>query len=360
MTQYNISYIENTKNFGDNLDLSEFKKWSVSKCSVGKHNNKLSLVVIPIIASLGGKIAKISDRDNEFHQSIIEKLEVIPGFCSGIPLNNFISQLRDVGISVVGNSTKTIKTDNVALNNDVVLLAYSLIAQELAKGVYNIIFDIQIGPNEPIKTIEEAQLFCDTVKLIGDSYNRKVTVFVSDLNFPIGKSVGHKFEVQEAIKILNGSITDGDFYDACLSYSSNIASVLYNVPEEIGLRLVLSTLKNGIAYKTFQRWIQTQGGDLKTLNNYSPNQKQIEILSKSNGIINIDINKLREVNRIMPNSAGIIFDRNNGDRVSSGDRICTIYANDSITIEKIKRLINQSISVSFKNMTSKNHFCTMY
>jgi thymidine phosphorylase len=360
MLKYNVECIEKAKDSVETIDLSEFKKWSVSKCSVGKYNNKLSLVVIPIIASLGGKVAKISNRDNEYHQSIIEKLETIPGFSAGIPLDNFLSQLRDVGISVVGNSTKNTSKNKQVLNNDVVLLAYSLIGKELAKGVYHIIFDIQLGPNEPIKTKEDAQLFYDTVKLVGDSYNRKVTVFVSDCDFPLGDAVGNAFEMKEAIKVLNGSITNGDFYNACLSYSSVVASTLYNIPEETGFKLVSSALNKGIAYKTFEKWIEVQGGNLSEFDNILTGKKQVDIFAKVNGNISIDVNKLREVKRIMPDNAGIVFTKKHGDHVSSGDKICTIYADDNLTLEKIKSFIDKSLSFDFKKNVNKNYFEMIY
>ena len=339
--------LEKIRDSGDIIDLSEFRKWSISKCSIGAPNNQLSIIVMPIIAAIGGKVADVSERRPNHYDSTIEKLETIPGYRAGLPLNNFMSQLRDVGISVIGGPINFIP--RLYQPNDIEEYATLMMGKEMAKGSYNIIFDINISEDAPIKTLEEAKIFINKAKQIGNKYRRNVIAFISRSNL-LGNKSGNLFETQEAIDVLNGKIKNGNLYNSSVEYAAYIACQLYNVPDIVGERLVKSVLNSGTAYERFKEWISLQGGDLNKFTNIPNCRYKLELRAKDSGKI-IEINKEdinTAINFITKNSgnyAGIVFEKQTGDNVMSGDTICTIHANTPAELSYVSKIVEKAIKL---------------
>ena len=354
--------LEKIRDSGDIIDLSEFRKWSISKCSIGVPNHQLSIIVMPIIAAIGGKVADISERRPNHYDSTIEKLETIPGYHGGIPLNKFMSQLRDVGISVIGGPVNHIP--RLYHHSDIEEYATLMMGKEMAKGSYNIIFDINIAPDAPLTSMKEAEVFINKAKEIGYKYRRNVIAFITNGNL-LGNKTGNLFETQEAIDVLNGKIRKGPLYDSTVEYAGHIACQLYNVPDIVGQRLVESVLKNGIAYERFKEWINTQGGDLSKFTNIPNCRYKLEICAKISGRI-IEINKEdinNAINFITKNSgnyAGIVFEKQTGDSVVSGDKICTIYANTPSELSYVSKMVEKAIKLGKRKINIQSQRFYIY
>ena len=322
-----LNNVESIKNSGETIDLSEFKKWSISKCNIGNLNDKTAIVVFCVIATIGGKIIKLSNRNEKYNNSLIEKLETIPSYNSGLPFTNFINQIRDIGIVVVGN------VGNIApeiINHEpqeIKDIAIQAIAIELAKGARNIVFDIQLGVNNPLKTQYDVEIFSNIVKKIAEKYNKEVIVFTHEPNECLGECFGNRFEIYECINVLNGNIQSGDFYQSCLYQTATINSLLYNIPFELSEQIVKSILSEGIAYKKFESWISSQCGCLENIKIPPHFHRKIDIIATTNGVLNMrNINAFNSITKILNNSdAGIILHKKNNDKILKGEIICTLY-----------------------------------
>lgn len=255
---------------GDQIDLSEIKGIKVDKHSTGGVGDKTTLVLAPLIATLSGKMAKLSGRGLGHTGGTLDKLESIPGFNVGLEKQTFIDQVNDIGCAVAGQTAKIAPADKIlyALRDvtgtvpSIPLIASSIMAKKLASGADVIVLDVKVGDGAFMKTIEEAEKLAELMVSIGKDYGKKVVAFLTNMHEPLGMAVGNKLEVLEAIDTLKGGGPD-DFKGLIIELASAILVLSDIEPRlEDAKDLVRKTLESQKAYHTFETMVQRQSGNL--------------------------------------------------------------------------------------------------
>lgn len=346
---------------GDVIDLSSIKGIKVDKHSTGGVGDKTSLALGPMVAACGAKLAKMSGRGLGHTGGTLDKMESIPGLSIVKERDDFIKQVNDIGIAIVGQSGHLVPADKklYALRDvtctvdSIPLIASSIMSKKLASGSDTILLDVKVGSGAFMKDLESARNLAKTMVDIGDSFKRDTRAMLSDMDQPLGCAVGNSLEVIEAVNTLKGH-GPHDFVELCLSAGSIMlvqAKIVTTVEE--GRTLLQEKIKDGSAFNKLKEFIHAQGGDTSYLDDTSkfPVAKFIvPVLSTEEGYVN-RINALeigeyamklgagREtLEDVIDNAAGIILEKKIGDYVKKGDILCYIHTNKENYAEIIEGL----------------------
>lgn len=266
---------------GDKTDLSCFGGRAVDKHSTGGVGDKTSLVVLPIVASLGCVAAKMSGRGLGHTGGTVDKLESISGYKTELSAEEFMKIASETGIALVGQSGNFAPADKklyalrdvTATVDSIPLIASSIMSKKLAAGADVIVLDVKTGSGAFMKTEAEARLLAEKMVSIGESCGKKCAAVISDMDVPLGRAVGNALEVKEALRLLKYAgkpeqISDiNDLKELCLELSSNIVALCFNKTTEAARDECIQSLESGAAFRTFCRWIKAQGGDLSFTEN---------------------------------------------------------------------------------------------
>lgn len=332
---------------GDVYDLSEIGEIIVDKHSTGGIGDSTTLVVGPIVASCGVKMAKLSGRGLGITGGTIDKLESIPKFNVNLNEKEFIKAVKNVGFVDCAQTKNLVPLDKIVYNlrnnsgttESLPLITSSIMSKKIASGADIILIDIKVGCGALIKTKKDADLISSWMKEIGKRYNKKVVTIISDMNVPLSNSIGNALEVEEAMKVLYGEKTR--LYDT----SKEIASLLISLAKKVTIQeageMVDLSISSGRAYKKFLEFVTNQGGNI---NNLKINAKIKVIKSEKSGILK-DINALKVGELALKLGAGKINDRENidysagvklykeiGEKVKKGDILAAIYTNKNIKL----------------------------
>ena len=328
---------------GEKLDLSSVEGVKVDKHSTGGVGDKTTLIVAPIVASLGIKVPKMSGRGLGYTGGTIDKLESIPGFNVNLTLDQFLKELNEVGMVVCAQTEKLVPLDKAiyslrdvtATVSSVPLIAVSIMSKKIASGADKILIDIKVGSGALIKDENEAKLLKDLMVRIGDKYNKEVRCVISDMNIPLGMCVGNALEVAEAELILEGQIRN-NLYDLCIELASNMVSMGKGISIIDARSEVEGAISSGAALDKFFQFIEYQKGNL---DNMQISEKTIEVVAEKAGIITkIDAYKVSEVSCKLgagkltledeiDTTVGVRLDKQVGDSVEIGDVLCTLFYN---------------------------------
>lgn len=256
-------------NSGDILDLSELG-CVVDKHSTGGVGDKVTLILAPIIASLGVPVAKMSGRGLGYTGGTIDKLESIPGYRTDIPEKEFISNVKKIGISLIGQTLNLATADKkiyalrdvTSTTESIPLIASSIMSKKIAAGANKIVLDVTYGSGAFMKTKEKAQQLADTMVKIGKLADKETVAVITPMEQPLGKNVGNILEVIEAVDALNGNIAK-DVENVVLEIGSNmlrLAGKGENLEEN--KQKMLKNIQNGKALEKFKELVQNQGGDV--------------------------------------------------------------------------------------------------
>ena len=325
---------------GEVLDLSSINGVIVDKHSTGGVGDKTTLIIGPIVASVGLKFAKMSGRGLGFTGGTIDKLESIPGFKVSLTKEEMIRQVNKIGIAITSQTGDLVPLDKkvYALRDvtgtveSIPLIASSIMSKKIASGADNIMLDVKVGRGALLKTKEDALKIAKLMKKIGAKYKRRVDVMITYMDIPLGTSIGNTLEVVEVMKILKG---EEDNYLVALSKSlaAKMIAMGLDISFDDAMEKVEEVLKNGKAYEKFVELIETQGGDLSKLK-ISKNIHKV-YATKSGHIIDMDAYKFGKLSldlgggrktkdeKIDP-SVGIVLNKKIGDDVKVGDVLCTI------------------------------------
>ena len=354
-------------NSGEVLDLSEFGTNVVDKHSTGGVGDKVSIVLLPIIASFGIPVAKMSGRGLGFTGGTIDKLEAIPGYNTAVDIENFKNYVHKIGISIIGQTMNLAPADKkiyalrdtISCVDNIPLIASSIMSKKIAAGANKIVLEVTYGKGAFMKTLEDAKLLAQKMESLGKYAGREVKSVFTPMNEPIGFAVGNTLEIIEAINFLKGKNMPEDLKRIVLeigSYMIKLAGRGDNIEEN--KQKMLENINNGLAFNKLKEMVQIQGGDITYLDKIEKFEKAkyiIEVKSNKNGQISEmnaeDIGKLacflgagriRKEDKI-DMSVGIVLNKKVNDFVEQDETLATIYANDEekckTAVEEIKNII---------------------
>ena len=350
---------------GDMLDLSEFGALAVDKHSTGGVGDKTTMVVAPIAASLGCKVAKMSGRGLGHTGGTIDKLESFPGYNAFLTPEEFFEQVRRTGIAVTGQSGNLAPADKklyalrdvTATVDSIPLITSSVMGKKLASGAGTIVLDVKYGSGSFMKTAEDAEKLASKMVEIGKLCGRRVAALITSMDTPLGHAIGNILEVKEAIATLKGN-GPADFTEVCLALASNIVHLALGISPEEAKERAQAAIADGSAYNKFVEWIGAQGGDTSlALDPESfPKAKHVyEIKAPYDGfIVHTDAEKIglasvalgagrATKDSVIDYSAGIILDKKTGDTVKCGDVIARLYANDESFFTEAERILTSGV-----------------
>lgn len=351
---------------GDIIDLSKIKGVKVDKHSTGGVGDKTSLVLGPLVASCGAKLAKMSGRGLGHTGGTLDKMESIPGMQINISEDNFISQVNKIGMAIVGQTGHLVPADKklYALRDvtgtvdSLPLIASSIMSKKLASGSDSILLDVKVGSGAFMKTLEMGEELAKTMVSIGKYFKKDTRAILTDMDEPLGLAVGNNLEVIEAINTLKGN-GPKDLTELCIKAGAIMllqAKICTSFEE--GEKLLQSKIENGEAFKKFVEFVEAQGGDITYVLNTSKFEKskyEVSINSTKSGYVTkIDALEIGEfamklgagrekIEDKIDYSAGIILSKKIGDFVNSGDELCKIYTNKENYEEIIKEIKNSFI-----------------
>ena len=347
------------ENSGDKLDLSAIDGVKVDKHSTGGVGDKTSLVLAPMVAALGGKVAKMSGRGLGHTGGTIDKLESIPGFNTSLSEEAFVKQVNDIGIAITGQTGNLAPADKklyalrdvTATVENISLIASSIMSKKLAAGADAILLDVKTGSGAFMKEESDAIQLAKEMVEIGKSAGRKMTAVITNMDEPLGMAVGNILEVKEAIDTLKGNGPD-DFVGLIETLASHML-ILGGAAKDFdeGLMRVRESIQSGKALDKFKQFVAAQGGDTKYIDHPELfEQADIieEIRSEQDGFVgSIDAQEMgicslilgggRETKEsVIDPTVGLVFSKKVADPVKKGDVLATIYGNDE---EKVKQAV---------------------
>lgn len=328
-------------NSGDVLDLSIIPGVKVDKHSTGGVGDKTTLIIAPIVASLGIIVPKMSGRGLGVTGGTIDKLESIPGFRVEASKEEFIKELSDIGMIVCSQTDSLVPLDKAVYSlrdvtatvDSIPLIAVSIMSKKIASGADKILIDIKCGDGALIKDDRSAKELRDLMVRIGNFYNKEVRCLISDMNTPLGMCVGNALEVAEAVEILDGKVRN-NLYDLCIDIASNMVSMAKEISIIDARDEVIDAINSKKAINKFYEFIKYRGGNIEKM---SISDNKLEVKSTKAGTITaIDAMIVGKVSNELGSGrtekgdeinhkVGVFLNKQVGDTVKVGDVLCTLY-----------------------------------
>ena len=364
-----LSLTKSFVNSGDIIDLSSIPGIKVDKHSSGGVGDTTTLVVAPIVAEARIPVAKMSGRGLGHSGGTIDKLESIPGFSTKISKNDFINQVKNIGIAVVGKIGNVVPADKLiyalrdvtATVDSLPLIASSIMSKKIAGGADAIILDVKVGSGAFIEDEKKVEKLAKIMVNIGKGFGRKTRAIITDMSQPLGNAIGNSLEVEEAIKVLKGN-GSRDLREICINIAANMLLLGQKVNNfKEGIELTEEILTSGRGLDKFMQLVSHQGGNSNIVDDISLLPKaryKDELVAKCDGFISkIDCKQIgiasiilgagREKKEdIIDPSVGIVMEKRLSDNVKINEKICTIYGNDFSKIEEAKKVLVESIEIS--------------
>ena len=336
---------------GEMLDLSGVAPNAVDKHSTGGVGDKTTLVVAPVVSACGVPVGKLSGRGLGFSGGTLDKLESIPGFRTDLTTEEFLDQLREVGLVVTGQTGDLAPADGklYALRDvtgtvqSIPLIASSVMSKKIASGAPAILLDVKVGEGAFMKTLEEARELGELMAAISEQTRRSSVILLSDMNQPLGHAVGNALEVREAIETLHGGGPE-DFREHCLVVSAHMLVLGGAVRDfEEGRRQAAAAIETGGGWERFKEFIRAQGGDVSYVENPEklPRAEFIDETSASRGgyLSEIDARIVGETAVLLgagrekkgdpvDYAVGIEIFHKVGDHIKEGESLFAVHANN--------------------------------
>ena len=360
MSDEEATYLTNAMlHSGDVIDLSKVEGVKVDKHSTGGVGDKTTLILGPLVASAGAKLAKLSGRGLGHTGGTLDKLESIDGCSIALSEEQFIRQVNDINIAVAGQTAELVPADKLlyALRdvtgtvNSIPLIASSIMSKKLASGADVICLDVKIGDGAFMKTIEDARTLSELMVSIGSRMGKTVIAFITDMDQPLGLAVGNRLEVKEAIETLSGH-GPKDLETLCVEIGSHM---IYNAKKASSLeeakKIAFDNLHNGKALAKWNEFIHAQGGHIDSLENFVKVKEIIPITAQKSGYIakikalpiglaSCKLGGGRETKEdIIDPMVGVVLKKKIGDFVNKGDVLCEVYANKTANQEILDGLL---------------------
>ncbi|MCR5458138.1 MAG: thymidine phosphorylase [Clostridiales bacterium] len=350
---------------GDCVDLSSLKN-TVDKHSTGGVGDKTSLIIVPIAAACGGTVAKMSGRGLGHTGGTIDKLESIPGFKTELSPDVFMKLSKENGLALVGQSGNMAPADKklyairdvTATVSCMPLIVSSIMSKKLAAGAQNIVLDVTVGSGAFIPDINDARVLAQTMVNVGKGAGRNVAAVLTDMDEPLGYSIGNNLEVIEAVDVLKNKGPE-DLTFVALTLASEMVSLFSGKPSEECFEECKKVIQNGKALEKFRQMVIAQGGDVSYIDDTTKFKKadySCEIKAAQSGYISKINTEAIGVSSVMLGagrekksdsidfSAGIRMVKKLGDKVSPQDTIAVLYTSDESRIKDAKAKFESAIS----------------
>lgn len=356
---------------GDMVDLSAIKGIKVDKHSTGGVGDKTTLVIAPIVASCGAKVAKMSGRGLGHTGGTIDKLEAIPGFNTTIDKDRFFEIVNEIGVSVIGQSGNLTPADKkcYALRDvtgtvdSIPLIAISIMSKKLAAGSDCILLDVKTGSGAFMKTVDDSIELAKTMVDIGTNCGRKVAALITDMDIPLGDNIGNALEVIEAIETLKGQ-GPKDLTEVCIELAANMLYMAKMGDIDKCRKMVKDKIESGEALQVLAKMAKAQGGDPEYIlhpEKFTIAPVKVEVKAEKDGFIShmdaegIGISSTmlgagRETKEsVIDFGAGIKLVKKTHDKVSKGDTIAILYTSDEKLVENAKERFLKSVTIEDKD-----------
>lgn len=335
---------------GNMVDLSNIDGITVDKHSTGGVGDKTTLIIAPLVAACGGKVAKMSGRGLGHTGGTIDKMESIPNLKVSLEKDAFIDQVNKIGLAVIGQSEGLAPADKklYALRDvtgtvdSIPLIASSVMSKKLASGAQAILLDVKVGSGAFMKNIEDARELAKAMVDIGKENGRSVKAILTDMDRPLGHAIGNALEIREVINTLKGHGPE-DLTHECIIMAAHMLVLSRMCDYETALNRVQQALDSGAALERLRLMIEAQGGDSRVIDDdrvltigkftYDVTAPQDGYITHMNteqcGIASVMLGAGRTVkDGPIDYSAGIVMHKKTGDAVSMGESIATLYASD--------------------------------
>jgi pyrimidine-nucleoside phosphorylase len=353
---------------GDMTDLSSLGTKTVDKHSTGGVGDKTTPILAPLVAALGGTVAKMSGRGLGFTGGTVDKLESIPGFRTEIPMTEFFDIVRAHGACVVGQSGNLTPADKklYALRdvtgtvNSIPLIASSIMSKKLAAGAKNIVLDVKVGGGAFMKTLCDAEALAEKMVAIGKANGRNVKAVLTNMDIPLGYAVGNALEIQEAIEVLNGR-GPSDLREIILVLASNMLSLALGESTLNMRKRCEIALSDGTALQKFMEIVAAQGGDASYIENpdrFPVADIQYEVKADRDGYLTaLQAEKIglcasllgagrASKTDVIDMAAGIILVKKTGDAVKCGDILAVLHTNRGEKLAEAEALFRSAAMIS--------------
>lgn len=331
---------------GKTLDLSNLGSALVDKHSTGGVGDKTTLIIAPIVASCGVKVAKMSGRTLGYTGGTIDKLEAIPGFKVNLSIQDFLKEVNDIGVAITSQTEDIAVADKkiyalrdvTATVESLPLIASSIMSKKIALGAKKLVLDVKVGSGALVKDLQSARKLSRIMIDLGKKFGMTVICILTNMDKPLGTNIGNALEIEECIEVLKDN-KQGSLRDLCIILSSYMVSLGLNITYDEAKEKVLSNLTNGLAYKKFLELIKYQNGDITKL----PHSRYVyNIKANMSGYLNsIDAYKIgllsmslgsgrKNKDDTIDYSAGIVLKKDLNDYIEKGDIIMQVHSNKEI------------------------------
>ena len=344
---------------GETIDLAgALGRKVVDKHSTGGVGDKTSIAVAPIVAACGVPFGKMSGRGLGHTGGTLDKLESIPGFRVELTLDEFVAQVRDAGVAIIGQTADLVPADKqlyalrdvTATVDSIPLIAASIMSKKIAAGAQAIVLDVKVGDGAFMRTLPEARELAEAMRELGTRAGREVVCLLTDMDQPLGRAIGNALEIREAISTIRGE-GPPDFTELVLAAASRLVALSdLGLDETAARERVETAIADGSAEDAYRRWIEAQGGDpaedrLAT----APVVRVVEatgdgvvarIRALPVGIVALELGAgRRSKGDEIDHSVGVVLLKKRGDSVSRGEPIAEVHArDDSSADEAVERL----------------------
>jgi pyrimidine-nucleoside phosphorylase len=339
---------------GETIDLhSAIGRKVVDKHSTGGVGDKTSLAVGPIVAACGVPFGKMSGRGLGHTGGTLDKLESIPGFRVELSTEEFLEQVRDVGLAIIGQSANLVPADKLlyslrdvtATVDNVSLIAASIMSKKIAAGADAIVLDVKVGDGAFMKTIEDARELAEMMLELGKHAGREVACVLTDMDQPLGHAVGNALEIRETIATLRGE-GPPDFTELVLSACAHLLGFSdLGVDEQAGRERAVAAVEDGSALDLYERWISAQGGD--PAEDALPSAAVVRDVAAPRdgyvaaiGAVDVGMAALRlgagrqRKEDAIDHAVGVLCLKKRGDVVRAGEPVAQVHAQDDVAAAK--------------------------
>lgn len=364
-------------NSGDTVDLSKIDGIKLDKHSTGGVGDKTSLILVPMVAAAGGKIAKLSGRGLGHTGGTIDKLEAINGFSTDVDEEDFIRFVNESGLVIAGQTQNIVPADKklyalrdvTATIDSIPLIAASIMSKKIASGSDAILLDVKYGDGAFMKTAADAEKLAKTMVDIGRKLGRETTAAITLNGEPLGYAIGNAIEIKEVIEVLHGRGPD-DLRELCLQLGAEMLKLgkIENNDKDARLKLE-EVLNNGKSFEKLKELVVNQGGDVNLIDNpelltIAKFKHEVNV-SKSGYIFEVDAEKIGIASLItgagretkqdsIDYGAGVILKCKVSDYVNAGDSIATLYSSDISKFEKAEEMLLSAYKIEDKKPSKEN------